>query len=421
MSIIPNTKADITSEHDSNFLDKLSMSIILNKLNCIKKGCLIIQINGKSFEFGNQKEKNTLCANIKVKDLRTFKAILFGGEPEAGRTYIDNWWETDSLINVLGIFIINRNVLFSFEHGLGYLSKYIERFSNYLARNTKLGSKKNIKAHYDIGNDLYKLFLDKNMMYSSAYFTYDNQSLEEASDYKLKLICEKLQLTPQDHLIEIGTGWGGFAIYAAQNYGCRITTTTISDEQYMLANERIKASRLDHKITLLNQDYRTLTGVYDKLVSIEMIEAVGHKYLDTYFKTCSRLLKSNGSMLIQAITITDDIYNDYITSQDFIRKYVFPGGSLPSISSIINSTSSNTDLNLHNTQSFADSYAKTLDIWCKRFITQRNKIIELGYPQSFLRLWEYYLKYCQAGFENGITDVHQMLFRKSGNRFSSPA
>ncbi|MEM8843857.1 MAG: cyclopropane-fatty-acyl-phospholipid synthase family protein [Pseudomonadota bacterium] len=417
MSIVPNTNDTLTRDQNSNIIDKLSMSIIFSKLKEIEHGLIKVHIDNKTYEFGNKADENNLLAEIKINNIHMFKAILLGGEPEAGKTYVDQWWETDNLLNVLRIFIVNRDVLFSFEYGLGSVAKYIERFYNYLARNTKIGSKKNIKAHYDIGNDLYKLFLDENLMYSSAYFTHEDQSLEEASEYKLKLICETLQLNSEDHIIEIGSGWGGFAIYAAQNYGCHITTTTISEEQYRLADNRIRKLNLEDKITLLKKDYRTLTGKYDKLVSIEMIEAVGHKYLDTYFKVCSNLLKSNGAMLIQAITISDRIYDSYISSQDFIRKYVFPGGSLPSISSIMKSTSKHTDLDLYSTKSFAESYAKTLEIWFQRFISQRNQVIELGYPQSFLRLWEYYLKYCQAGFENRVIDVHQIAFKKPNNRF----
>ena len=418
MSIVPGSSGKLIPEQSARLSDRESKSIIINTHSLIQHGYLRVIMGDKSYDFGNPQDESTLFAEIKINNVNTFKAILLGGEPAAGKSYIDQWWETNNLLNVLRIFIRNKDVLFSIDHGIGNISKFIERLLNYLNRNTRSGSKRNIKAHYDIGNDLYQLFLDKNMIYSSAYFSDDHQDIEAASETKLRMICEKLKLTAQDHVIEIGTGWGGFAIYAAQNYGCRVTTTTISDEQFEYTNSRIKELQLDSRITLLNKDYRALTGSFDKLVSIEMIEAVGHKYLDTYFKTCSNLLKPNGAMLIQAITMSDRFYDDYLRSQDFIRKYVFPGGCLPSMSSIISSTSKHTDLDLHQTQSFAASYAKTLDIWFERFIKQRNKILELGYPQTLTRLWEYYMKYCQAGFEAKVIDVHQLVFRKPDNRLS---
>ena len=418
MSIIPTSNGKLIPEQSSRLSDRISMSIIFNKLNLIQHGLLRVSLGDKNFDFGNPADESSLFAEIKVNNPGVFKSILLGGEPAAGRTYIDQWWESNNLLNVLRLFIRNKHVLFSMNHSIGNISKFFEPALNYLKRNTRSGSKKNIRAHYDIGNDFYELFLDTNMMYSSAYFSSDHQDLEEASATKLKMICEKLNLSEQDHVIEIGSGWGGFAIYATQNYGCKVTTTTISDKQFDYANNRINELQLGSKITLLNQDYRTLTGTFDKLVSIEMIEAVGHKYLDTYFMTCSKLLKPNGIMLIQAITMSDRFYKNYLSSQDFIRKYVFPGGCLPSMSAIINSTAKHTDLDMHETQSFGASYAKTLDIWFERFISQRNKILELGYPQALTRLWEYYMKYCQAGFETRMIDVHQLVFRKPDNALS---
>ncbi|MBT8124380.1 MAG: cyclopropane-fatty-acyl-phospholipid synthase family protein, partial [Gammaproteobacteria bacterium] len=284
-------------------------------------------------------------------------------------------------------------------------------------KNSQQGSKRNIHAHYDIGNDLYRLFLDEKMMYSSACFTPQHKTLEDASEYKLKVICEKLKLCADDHVLEIGSGWGGFAIYAAQIYGCKITTTTISDEQYSYLKNKISTHNLSEKITVLKQDYRNLKGQYDKLVSIEMIESVGHQYLNEYFSICSKLLKPNGAMLIQAITISDYLYDHYIRSMDFIRKYVFPGGSLPSMASMLYSISKSSDLTLFHSESYAASYGKTLDIWYQSFINNREKVIALGYGNTFIRLWEYYLKYCQAGFEERVIDVQQIVLKKPGNRF----
>ena len=315
------------------------------------------------------------------------------------------------------LFTLNREVLFSFKSGFASLAKRAYAITHLANKNTQQGSKRNITAHYDIGNDLYALFLDETMMYSSACFTPQHTTLEDASTYKLKIICDKLNLTSSDHVLEIGSGWGGFAIYAAQNYKCNITTTTISDEQFSYLQKKVSTHKLENKITILKQDYRNLEGQYDKLVSIEMIESVGHQYINEYFSICSRLLKPNGAMLIQAITISDYLYNHYIQSMDFIRKYVFPGGSLPSMSSMLSSIASSSDLTLFHSESYASSYAKTLEIWHQRFINNKEKVIELGYGNTFIRLWEYYLKYCQAGFEERVIDVQQIVLKKPENRF----
>ena len=416
MSIIPKYKEFDKPNSKLTFINQLARSILFKKLDSIQHGFLEIHIDGVVYEFGSIEAQSSLHAVIKVNDPNVFKAILIGGEPAAGRTYVQGWWHSENLLEVIRLFTLNRSVLFSFKYGFASLAKYIYGFIHLLHKNTQQGSKRNIQAHYDIGNDLYRLFLDKNMMYSSAYFISDKDDLEKASEYKLKLICEKLDLNCGDRVIEIGSGWGGFAIYAAQNYGCHVTTTTISEEQYEYVKKLITTHNLNNQITVLKKDYRELDGSYDKLVSIEMIESVGHQYIDDYFSVCSRLLEANGVMLIQAITISDYLYQHYLSSMDFIRKYVFPGGSLLSISSMLDSVSRSTDLTLFHSESFASSYAKTLEIWYQRFIANKSHVIELGYPHSFLRLWEYYLKYCQVGFEERVIDVHHLVLKKPENR-----
>lgn len=419
MSIIPKYKNSQNIHNELSWSQYITCCALFKKLDQINIGFLQIHSNGMIYDFGKKEMQNQLHAVIHVNDTRVFKAILFGGEPAAGSTYVKGWWSSDNLINVMRLFTLNREVLFSFKSGFASLAKRAYAISHYINKNNQQGSKRNITAHYDIGNDLYKLFLDETMMYSSACFTPQHTTLEEASEYKLKIICEKLELTADDHVLEIGSGWGGFAIYAAQQYGCKVTTTTISDEQYAYLQDKIENKNLKNNITVLKQDYRNLEGQYDKLVSIEMIESVGHQYINEYFTICSRLLKPNGAMLIQAITISDYLYNHYIQSMDFIRKYVFPGGSLPSMASMLNSIASNTDLTLFHSESYASSYAKTLEIWYQRFINNKEKVIELGYENSFIRLWEYYLKYCQAGFEERVIDVQQIVLRKPGNRFQA--
>ena len=420
MSIIPNQNKTIQENNQSNWLDNAAMSVLFKKLDRINTGLLQVHANGMLYEFGNTENKCDIHAVIHIRNNRAFRTILVGGEPAAGKTYIDGWWTSDDLIEVLRLFAANRNTLFGFDNGVASLGKTIDRLANNILKNTLKGSKRNIKAHYDIGNDLYELFLDEKMMYSSAYFRSEDEDLASASEYKLKIICEKLNLQPTDKVIEIGTGWGGFAIYAAQNYGCHVTTTTISSEQYEYACSKVEQLNLADNINVIKQDYRTLSGSYDKLVSIEMIESVGHQYMDGYFSICSALLKPSGAMLIQSITMSDYLYKNYINSTDFIRKYVFPGGCLTSMTSMMSSVSKHTDLTLFHSESFANSYAKTLKLWYQNFHNNKDRVIELGYSSTFIRLWEYYLKYCQAGFENRVIDVHHLVLKKPSNRFDYP-
>jgi len=419
MSIIPKYKNVKQENIKVAWVDQLACSLLFKKLDAIQQGHLKIHFNGLIYEFGEQDKQKHLNAVIHVHNVKIFKSIILGGEPAAGKSYVQGGWSSENLIDVIRLFTLNRGVLYSFKYGLGSFANHIYRFVHRRRKNSTQGSKKNIKAHYDIGNELYRLFLDKNMMYSSACFTTKHDDIDKASDHKLKLICEKLALTEEDNVLEIGSGWGGFAIYAAEKYGCHVTTTTISDEQYVYVKQKIEEKKLSYQISVLKKDYRDLDGSYDKIVSIEMVESVGHEYLDEYFKICNRLLKTSGVMLIQSITISDYLYNHYLHSMDFIRKYVFPGGSLPSISVMLDSISKSSDMTLFHCESYASSYAKTLEAWHQRFILNKEKVIELGYPKCFLRLWEYYLKYCQAGFEERVIDVHQLVLKKPDNRFQT--
>ena len=417
MSIIPKEQSKSVTKSKMSWLDRIAKDLLFSKLSKIKQGYLRLEYEGQIIEFGIKNPDMPLNAHIHINDSACFKAIVFGGEPAAGKAYVDAWWSSDSVIDVLRLLILNREVMFSLDADLGLFARYAFSALHFLRKNNRLGSKKNISAHYDIGNDLYALFLDPSMMYSSAYFSADIEHLEDASMNKLRVICEKLDLNENDHVLEIGTGWGGFAIYAAKNYNCRITTTTISDEQHDYAEKCIEKEGLKDRITLLKQDYRELKGTYDKLVSIEMIEAVGHQYMDNYFEVCSQRLKPNGIMLIQAITISDYIYKDYLRSVDFIQKYIFPGGCLTSMHAMLDSVSRKTDLSLFHSEAFASSYAKTLDLWHQRFISNSDKVLALDYPPSFIRLWEYYLKYCQAGFEECVIDVQHLCFKKPRSNY----
>jgi len=272
--------------------------------------------------------------------------------------------------------------------------------------------KNNIRSHYDIGNDFFKLFLDESMMYSSAMFPAKESTLFEASMNKVTRIVSKLKLKPTDHLVEIGTGWGTLAIHAAKTYGCKVTTTTISREQFNLATQRIKEANLEDKITILFEDYRNLTGTYDALISVEMIEAVGLDHLDTYFEKCSSLIKPDGIMVLQAITIRDQFYESARKSVDFIQRHIFPGSGIPSIHAMMNSVTKKTDLALAHQEDFAEDYADTLNHWARRLESNQAEIPKLGYPKFLYRLWKYYFSYCEGGFRERAIGVSQLVLKK---------
>jgi cyclopropane-fatty-acyl-phospholipid synthase len=279
-------------------------------------------------------------------------------------------------------------------------------------RNSRDGSRRNIAAHYDLGNALFELFLDPTMAYSCALFESADATLEQASIAKFDAVCRKLDLRPTDHLLEIGTGWGGLAIHAARHYGCKVTTTTISRQQHAMAAERIAAAGLSDRIELRLDDYRDLQGQYDKLVSIEMIEAVGHQYLASYLAKCASLLKPDGAFLLQAITLQDQIYEDALERVDFIQRYVFPGSFIPSITAITCAATTATDLKVARLEDIGPHYARTLHLWRENFFANIAQVRELGYPEEFIRLWDYYLCYCEGGFEERqLGDVHMLLVK----------
>jgi cyclopropane-fatty-acyl-phospholipid synthase len=345
-----------------------------------------------------------------------YRQVALGGSIGAAESYMDQDWQADDLCRVIQILVRNRDLLDSMEGGLATLANQLLKLWHFANRNSQRGSRKNIAAHYDLGNDLFALFLDQHGMYSSATFYHPELSLEQASTAKLERICQKLQCQPDDHVLEIGTGWGGFATYAAKNFGCKVTTTTISKEQYQAAKQRIADAGVADRVTVLMEDYRDLQGCYDKLVSIEMIEAVGHHYLDTYLKQCADLLKPNGLALIQAITIEDRYYLQALNSVDFIKRYIFPGSFIPCVSAIVASAARSTDLRLINLEDQGESYALTLNHWRKRFMAALDQVRAQGYNEEFIRMWEFYLCYCEGGFkEKSISNV-QLLLAKPGNR-----
>jgi len=325
---------------------------------------------------------------------------------------VEGLWSSDNLVDVIRLFSRNLATLEKHEQRFGFLLNIINMFKHRLNRNSKAGSRTNIAAHYDLSNEMYEVFLDKAMQYSSGIFPHETTTLEEAQQHKLKTICEALNLSEDDHLLEIGTGWGGLACYAAQNYGCQVTTTTISEAQFELAQQRINEQGLDHKITLLKKDYRDLTGQYSKIVSIEMIEAVGHKFMPTYFGMLNKLLKPGGKSFIQAITMNDQRYDSYVNNVDFIQRNIFPGGHLPSVSVICDLVKNNTNMYMKQLSDYRIDYAKTLSAWRLSFLDNREAIQSLGFSDDFIRLWEYYFCYCEGGFrESAIGLAHIELIK----------
>jgi cyclopropane-fatty-acyl-phospholipid synthase len=396
------------------WLQSFAKSQVLKKLTLLQQGQLTLIDGENTYKFGNT---GSLNATITINDPHFYGEIAFGGSIGAGEAYMLGYWQADNLTSVIRIMCVNQSIMDTLEGGFEWISKPALKIFHYLNRNTADGSRKNIAAHYDLGNDFFKLWLDPSMMYSAAIFEPADCDLETASLHKLKVICDKLALKPSDHVIEIGTGWGGFAIYAAKHYGCKVTTTTISKQQYDEAKQRVIDARLTEKITILLNDYRDLNGTYDKLVSIEMIEAVGHQFYDTYFKKVSALLKSDGLALIQAITIADQRFEVAKNSVDFIQRYIFPGSNIPSNTAMLQSITKTTDLRLINLQDIGPHYATTLAGWRDNFFAQISQVRNLGYSEEFIRMWEFYLCYCEGGFaERALGDVHLLLAKPQNRR-----
>jgi cyclopropane-fatty-acyl-phospholipid synthase len=369
--------------------------------------------------FGRRTADCDLCITLEVMHPQTFADAAFGGTVGGGESYIRGQWRTDDLTGLIRLFVANREMMDSVEGAASFLATPVRRALHWANRNSKDGSRRNIAAHYDLGNDLFSLMLDETMAYSCGIFERDDATLHESQLAKFDRICAKLRLSPADHLVEIGTGWGGLAIHAAARYGCRVTTTTISKEQHDFAKARIEAAGLGDRITLLLEDYRDLEGTYDKAVSVEMIEAVGHQYLDTYTAKCASLLRPDGAMLLQAITIQDQIYEQALKSVDFIQQFVFPGSFIPSVAAITESVRRHTDMKVFHLEDIGPHYATTLRMWRENFFARLPDVKALGYPDAFVRMWEFYLCYCEGGFlERQIGDV-QMLLTKPRCRLPS--
>jgi cyclopropane-fatty-acyl-phospholipid synthase len=417
-SIVP-LEADLpVATRRPSLLAQLGRRLLLGQLSKLRHGLIRIVEPGGDHRFGRRTTECGLSVTVHVENAQFFADVAFGGTVGAGEAYIRGLWRCDDLTSLVRIFVRNRDLMNGMDgRWTTIFTRPFLKLFHALNRNSKEGSARNISAHYDLGNELYELMLDETMMYSCAIYPRRDSTLHEAQVTKLDAICQKLGLSPQDHLVEIGTGWGGLAIHAAANYGCRVTTTTISKAQHDYAKAKIERLGLQNRITLLFQDYRDLRGTYDKLVSVEMIEAVGADHLETYLAKCSSLLKPNGTMLLQAITIQDQFYEQALGSVDYIQRFIFPGSFIPSITAIVNAVTEATDLKVSHLEDIGPHYATTLRHWRERFFANLPAVRKLGLNDSFVRLWEFYLCYCEGGFmERALGDVHILLSKPGARR-----
>ena len=354
-------------------------------------------------------------ARLRVHDPACFRRMVLGGTVGAGESYMAGLWDSDELVDLVRIMLRNRDALAILE-GLGAVpAAALDGVRHVLRRNSRAGSRRNIRQHYDLGNEFFRLFLDERMIYSAAVYDPPDATLDAASVTKLERLCRKLHLAPSDEVLEIGTGWGGFAVYAAESYGCRVTTATISRSQYEHAKALVAARGLTGRVDVVLADYRDLGGSYDKLVSVEMVEAVGHAFLDSYFRVCADLLRRDGLMVLQAIVIRDSRYRRALHKADFIKKHIFPGGFIPSISALT-AAAARADLSVANLEDFANDYALTLRDWRRRLDSNAGEARALGFDERFLRKWRFYFAYCEGGFrERAISDV-QVIYTKPDYR-----
>ena len=411
---VNNLADQVAKSKKSTYLSSIFKKGSLKKLKYLRYGFIEIHDARDIFSFGDSKSTDKVIVKIHSPEFYVF--LGSGGVTGVAESYMAGYWSADNLVLLLQILMKNKEILLSLDSGLAKFISPVNKLIHWTKQNTLKGSKKNILAHYDLSNDFYQLWLDPTMTYSCGYFQESSVSLEEASIEKIDRICRKLKLKKTDHVLEIGTGWGSFSIHAAKNYGCKITTVTISDAQYEYASKMISEMKLESQINILNKDYRKIKGKYDKIVSIEMIEAVGHQYIPQYFSKISRLLKTDGLVAIQGITYNDQNFEKYKNSVDFIKKYIFPGSCLISIAQISDVIKNHTDLTIVDMEDITKHYAETLSRWKKNFMSVLPEVKKMGFSEAFIKMWEFYFVFCEAGFlERNIGDV-QLVFSKAGAR-----
>jgi cyclopropane-fatty-acyl-phospholipid synthase len=394
-------------------IEAIARRLLFARLARLTRGALRVRDGGETYDFGA--ERTGVEAAIEVLDPAFYADTVLGGSVGAGESYMMGRWRADDLTALVRLMIDNRQTLDTVEGGLALVSAPLRRAAHWMHRNTRGDARRNIAAHYDAGNDFFALVLDETMMYSCALFDRPGMSLAEASTAKLDAVCRRLALGPADHVLEIGTGWGGFALHAARATGCRVTTTTISRAQYEFARERVRAAGLEGRVTVLLEDYRDVSGTYDKLVSIEMIEAIGHRQFEEFFRRCAARLVPGGPMLLQSITIAEERYAAARDEVDFIKRHVFPGCCIPSVGALASAMRAASDLRVVGIDEIGPHYARTLASWRANLLDRVEAVRTLGYPESFIRKWEFYLCYCEAGFAAGaLGDVQMLLARGAG-------
>lgn len=395
-------------------LDGLCRRLVLGgSLKRLVGGRITVRDGEQTITFGEAPDADGLDVTITVNSSRFYGDLALAGSIGAGEAWMQGYWDCDDLVKLVRLLVRNRDILDEMEGPLTVLSKPLRKFSHFINRNTRQGARRNISAHYDLGNDFFSLWLDPSMMYSCAIFEPEGISLAEAQRVRLERVCQRLGLQEGEHLVEIGSGWGSLAIHAARHYGCRVTTVTISEQQYEWARQKIEEAGLSDRVEIQLTDYRDLEGQYDKLVSLEMIEAIGFEQYDTFFAKCAALLKSGGRMLIQAITIENERFDAYRKDVDFIQRYIFPGSCLPSLQAMEESIERSSDLSVTRVDDIGLHYATTLREWRRNFFDQLDEVKKLGYTDLFIRMWEFYLCYCEGGFlERSISDVHLVATRR---------
>ena len=404
----------LQSSKGGSFLASLFKRAIIKKFKSLKVGYIRLDDGSESHSFGDP--DSNIKTSVTIISDEFYLLLGSRGLLGVAEAYSTGYWKADDLVKLIQIVVQNKEVMGQLESGWSKIFKPINALIHLRRKNSLSGSKKNILAHYDLSNDFYRLWLDDTMTYSCAFFKDSSTSLEDASIEKLDRICRKLKLCSDDSVLEIGTGWGSFAIHAASKYGCKVTSTTISDAQYNYAVSKVRDANLSDKISILKEDYRQLSGKYDKIVSIEMIEAVGHEYVPIYFKKVSELLKDDGFFALQGITYNDQGFDVYKHNVDFIKKYIFPGSCLISISQVVDSMKQYTDLSIAHLEDITMHYAKTLRIWRDNFLAQTESVKGLGFSQEFINMWEFYFVYCEAGFRERHIGDFQFIFSKPNSK-----
>ncbi|MDX1683152.1 MAG: cyclopropane-fatty-acyl-phospholipid synthase family protein [Phycisphaeraceae bacterium] len=397
---------------------RLARRLVFARLERLTGGRIILRDDDGEHSFGDPTGGPT--ATVTVQRPRFYRRVVLGGDLGAADAWIDGDFTCDHLVDLLAVFVRSIDQAHALTGGAARVRTAIDRVRHWLNRNTRTGSRRNIAAHYDLGNDFFRLFLDESMTYSCGIFEHPDTSLADAQFAKLDLVCRKLRLTPDTHLLETGTGWGSLALHAARHYGCRVTTTTISREQHRLACERVADAGLDDRITCLLTDYRDLDGTFDRIASIEMIEAVGLDHLSGYFRACRERLADDGMMLAQVITTDHRFHDRYRRSVDFIRRDVFPGSHCPSLPTLLAASEGETDLAAVHVENIGPHYAHTLHRWRDNFHATREQARQLGATDSFLRLWDYYLAYCEAGYRERYLGNVQVLWAPPACRVDDP-